>query len=137
MVWLHSAAKPYGTFIFMWVERQRSPSGALRTNKRMKLDKAPQTPLKKVATEKPPKHTSAGCLIARCGNDGFDAFVAIFIQFVELCVDLFFTLQARWLGYFWVAFFTTPLYFECRLDCASRYALYRCPLRTLLNRVMV
>ncbi len=103
------------TFIFMWVEERIEGS----RNKRMKLDKAPNSP-EKVA-RKSLKH-AAWLLIALATGI---TFIGYFYPIRELVVDLF-TLDANGWAYFWVAFFTVATYLNAGW-MREQVCLYMCP----------
>ncbi|SFR48679.1 cytochrome c oxidase accessory protein FixG [Marinobacter daqiaonensis] len=103
------------TFIFMWVEERIEGS----RNKRMKLDKAPNSPEK--MARKSAKH-GAWLLIALATGI---TFVGYFYPIRELLADLF-TLDANGWAYFWVGFFTVATYLNAGW-MREQVCLYMCP----------
>lgn len=103
------------TFIFMWVEERLEGS----RNKRMKLDKAPNSP-EKIA-RKSAKHLVWVMIALATGL----TFVGYFYPIRELIVDLF-TLQANGWAYFWVGFFTVATYLNAGW-MREQVCLYMCP----------
>src|SRR5690554_3638575 len=99
-VWCgYSCPQTVWTFIFMWVE-ERIEGGR---NKRMKLDKSPNS-AEKIA-KKTVKH-AIWLLIALATGI---TFVGYFYPIRELLVDIA-TLHANGWAYFWVVFFTVATY---------------------------
>lgn len=103
------------TFIFMWVE-EKIEGGR---NKRMKLDKAPNSAEK--VMKKGAKH-AAWLLIAFATGL---TFVGYFYPVRELTIDLF-TLNANGWAYFWVGFFTLATYTNAGW-LREQVCLYMCP----------
>lgn len=103
------------TFIFMWLEERIEGS----RNKRMKLDKAPNSP-EKIA-RKSAKHLSWFLVALATGL----TFVGYFYPIRELVVD-FFTLNANGWAYFWVSFFTLATYLNAGW-MREQVCLYMCP----------
>lgn len=103
------------TFIFMWIEEKVEGS----RNKRMKLDKSPNSPAK--IAKKSIKH-SLWLLVALATGL---TFVGYFYPIRELIVDLF-TLNANGWAYFWVAFFTVATYLNAGW-MREQVCLYMCP----------
>ncbi len=103
------------TFIFMWVE-ERIEGGR---NKRMKLDKAPNS-AEKIA-KKSAKHFIWLLIALATGL----TFVGYFYPIRELIADLF-TLQANGWAYFWVGFFTIATYLNAGW-MREQVCLYMCP----------
>lgn len=103
------------TFIFMWIEERIEGS----RNKRMKLDRAPNSPEKML--RKSAKHL-AWLLIALATGM---TFVGYFYPIRELTVD-FFTLNANGWAYFWVGFFTVATYLNAGW-MREQVCLYMCP----------
>jgi len=103
------------TFIFMWVE-ERIEGGR---NKRMKLDKAPNSRSK--VAKKTAKHVIWLLIALATGL----TFVGYFYPIRELVVDLF-TLQANGWAFFWVAFFTIATYLNAGW-MREQVCLYMCP----------
>ena len=103
------------TFIFMWVEERIEGS----RNKRMKLDKAPNSAEKVI--KKALKH-AAWLLIAFATGL---TFVGYFYPVRELTVDLL-TFSANGWAYFWVAFFTGATYLNAGW-MREQVCLYMCP----------
>ena len=103
------------TFIFMWVEERIEGS----RNKRMKLDKAPNSPEK--MARKTAKH-AAWLLIALATGI---TFVGYFYPIRELLADLA-TLHANGWAYFWVGFFTVATYLNAGW-MREQVCLYMCP----------
>ncbi|WP_100639639.1 cytochrome c oxidase accessory protein CcoG [Marinobacter salexigens] len=103
------------TFIFMWVEERIEGS----RNKRMKLDKAPNT--REKMFKKSTKHTIWLLIALLTGL----TFVGYFYPIRELISDLF-TLQANGWAYFWVTFFTAATYINAGW-MREQVCLYMCP----------
>ncbi|MFW5824030.1 MAG: cytochrome c oxidase accessory protein CcoG [Marinobacter sp.] len=103
------------TFIFMWVEERIEGS----RNKRMKLDKSPNSP-EKIA-RKSAKH-AVWLLIALATGL---TFVGYFYPIRELLADIF-TLNANGWAYFWVGFFTVATYLNAGW-MREQVCLYMCP----------
>lgn len=103
------------TFIFMWVEEKVEGS----RNKRMKLDKAPNSGAKIV--KKSLKHAIWLAIAFATGL----TFVGYFYPVRELTIDLF-TLQANGWAYFWVGFFTVATYSNAGW-LREQVCLYMCP----------
>ncbi|MDX1456106.1 MAG: cytochrome c oxidase accessory protein CcoG [Marinobacter sp.] len=103
------------TFIFMWVEERIEGS----RNKRMKLDKAPNSTEKVV--KKSLKHIAWLAIAFATGL----TFVGYFYPIRELTLDLF-TLDANGWAYFWVAFFTAATYMNAGW-MREQVCLYMCP----------
>ncbi|HLT14276.1 MAG TPA: cytochrome c oxidase accessory protein CcoG [Marinobacter sp.] len=103
------------TFIFMWIEEKVEGS----RNKRMKLDKAPNS--REKVTKKTIKHALWLFVALATGV----TFVGYFYPIRELIVDLF-TLQANGWAYFWVAFFTVATYLNAGW-MREQVCLYMCP----------
>jgi len=103
------------TFIFMWIEEKVEGS----RNKRMKLDKAPNSTEK--VTKKTIKHSLWLFVALATGL----TFVGYFYPIRELIVDLF-TLRANGWAYFWVAFFTVATYLNAGW-MREQVCLYMCP----------
>jgi len=103
------------TFIFMWIEEKVEGS----RNKRMKLDKAPNSP------EKIAKKTIKHSLWLLVGLATGLTFVGYFYPIRELIVDLS-TLQANGWAYFWVMFFTVATYLNAGW-LREQVCLYMCP----------
>ncbi|MCK0164602.1 cytochrome c oxidase accessory protein CcoG [Marinobacter sp. S6332] len=103
------------TFIFMWVEERIEGS----RNKRMKLDKAPNS--KEKIFKKSAKHTIWLIIALLTGL----TFVGYFYPIRELIADIF-TLQANGWAYFWVAFFTVATYLNAGW-MREQVCLYMCP----------
>ncbi|MDX1635716.1 MAG: cytochrome c oxidase accessory protein CcoG [Marinobacter sp.] len=103
------------TFIFMWVEERIEGS----RNKRMKLDKAPNSPEK--IRKKTLKHTLWLLIAFATGA----TFVGYFYPIRELLADIF-TLQANGWAYFWVGFFTLATYMNAGW-MREQVCLYMCP----------
>jgi cytochrome c oxidase accessory protein FixG len=103
------------TFIFMWVEERIEGS----RNKRMKLDKAPNSPEK--MARKSAKH-AAWLLIALATGV---TFVGYFYPIRDLLGDLA-TLNANGWAYFWVGFFTVATYLNAGW-MREQVCLYMCP----------
>ncbi|MFP3978172.1 cytochrome c oxidase accessory protein CcoG [Marinobacter sp. KMM 10035] len=103
------------TFIFMWVEERIEGS----RNKRMKLDKAPNSGEKMF--KKSAKHTVWLIIALLTGL----TFVGYFYPIRELISDIF-TLQANGWAYFWVAFFTAATYINAGW-MREQVCLYMCP----------
>ncbi len=103
------------TFIFMWIEEKVEGS----RNKRMKLDKSPNSPAK--IAKKSIKH-SLWLLVALATGL---TFVGYFYPIRELIVDLF-TLNANGWAYFWVAFFSVATYLNAGW-MREQVCLYMCP----------
>lgn len=103
------------TFIFMWIEEKVEGS----RNKRIKLDKAPNSPEK--ILRKSTKHTLWMLVALATGL----TFVGYFYPIRELIADLF-TLQANGWAYFWVAFFTGATYLNAGW-LREQVCLYMCP----------
>lgn len=103
------------TFIFMWVEERIEGS----RNKRIKLDKAPNSPDKVI--RKSAKHI-AWLLIALATGL---TFVGYFYPIRDLLADLA-TLDANGWAYFWVGFFTLATYMNAGW-MREQVCLYMCP----------
>jgi len=103
------------TFIFMWVEERIEGN----RNKRMKLDRSPNSP-EKIA-RKSAKHLVWLLIALATGL----TFVGYFYPIRELIVDLF-TLQANGWAYFWVGFFTVATYLNAGW-LREQVCLYMCP----------
>lgn len=103
------------TFIFMWVEERIEGS----RNKRMKLDKAPNSGEKLV--KKSAKHVAWLFIAFMTGL----TFVGYFYPIRELIADIF-TFQANGWAYFWVAFFTIATYLNAGW-MREQVCLYMCP----------
>ncbi|PCM45501.1 cytochrome c oxidase accessory protein CcoG [Marinobacter sp. ANT_B65] len=103
------------TFIFMWIEERIEGS----RNKRMKLDKAPNS--KEKVVKKALKHTLWLLIALMTGL----TFVGYFYPIRELIVDIF-TFQANGWAYFWVAFFTIATYLNAGW-MREQVCLYMCP----------
>ncbi|GGY84706.1 cytochrome c oxidase accessory protein CcoG [Marinobacter zhanjiangensis] len=103
------------TFIFMWVEERIEGS----RNKRMKLDRAPNSPEK--MARKSAKH-AAWLLIALATGV---TFVGYFYPIRDLLGDLA-TLNANGWAYFWVGFFTVATYLNAGW-MREQVCLYMCP----------
>ncbi|WP_298447666.1 cytochrome c oxidase accessory protein CcoG [uncultured Marinobacter sp.] len=103
------------TFIFMWVEERIEGS----RNKRMKLDKAPNS--REKMFKKSAKHTVWLIIALLTGL----TFVGYFYPIRELVSDIF-TLQANGWAYFWVAFFTAATYINAGW-MREQVCLYMCP----------
>ncbi|GGE60255.1 ferredoxin [Streptosporangium jomthongense] len=103
------------TFIFMWVEERIEGS----RNKRMKLDKAPNS--KEKIFKKSAKHAVWLFIALMTGL----TFVGYFYPIRELIADLF-TFQANGWAYFWVAFFTIATYLNAGW-MREQVCLYMCP----------
>lgn len=103
------------TFIFMWVEERIEGS----RNKRMKLDKAPNSPEK--VFKKSAKHTIWLIISLLTGL----TFIGYFYPIRDLVVDIF-TFQANGWAYFWVAFFTIATYLNAGW-MREQVCLYMCP----------
>lgn len=103
------------TFIFMWVEEKVEGT----RNKRMKLDKAPNSGEKVV--KKSLKHAIWLGIAFATGL----TFVGYFYPVRELAIDLF-TLQANGWAYFWVGFFTVATYSNAGW-LREQVCLYMCP----------
>ncbi|MBK1849953.1 MULTISPECIES: cytochrome c oxidase accessory protein CcoG [unclassified Marinobacter] len=103
------------TFIFMWVEERIEGS----RNKRMKLDKAPNS--KEKIFKKSAKHTIWLIIALLTGL----TFVGYFYPIRELIADIL-TLQANGWAYFWVAFFTVATYLNAGW-MREQVCLYMCP----------
>ncbi|ERP95471.1 (Fe-S)-binding protein [Marinobacter sp. ES-1] len=103
------------TFIFMWIEEKVEGS----RNKRMKLDKAPNS--REKVTKKTIKHALWLFVALATGL----TFVGYFYPIRELIIDLF-TLQANGWAYFWVAFFTIATYLNAGW-MREQVCLYMCP----------
>ncbi|WP_309043238.1 cytochrome c oxidase accessory protein CcoG [Marinobacter sediminicola] len=103
------------TFIFMWVEERIEGS----RNKRMKLDKAPNS--REKMFKKSAKHTVWLIIALLTGL----TFVGYFYPIRELISDIF-TLQANGWAYFWVAFFTAATYINAGW-MREQVCLYMCP----------
>ncbi len=103
------------TFIFMWVEERIEGS----RNKRMKLDKAPNSKEKMI--KKSAKHAIWLFIAFMTGL----TFVGYFYPIRELFADIF-TLQANGWAYFWVAFFTVATYLNAGW-MREQVCLYMCP----------
>lgn len=103
------------TFIFMWVEEKIEGS----RNKRMKLDKAPNSAEKMI--KKGAKH-AVWLLIAFATGL---TFVGYFYPVHDLTIDLF-TLNANGWAYFWVGFFTLATYTNAGW-LREQVCLYMCP----------
>ncbi|MBK1871888.1 MULTISPECIES: cytochrome c oxidase accessory protein CcoG [unclassified Marinobacter] len=103
------------TFIFMWVEERIEGS----RNKRMKLDKAPNS--REKIFKKSAKHTIWLLIALLTGL----TFVGYFYPIRELIADIF-TFQANGWAYFWVAFFTAATYINAGW-MREQVCLYMCP----------
>ncbi|MBL1273951.1 MAG: cytochrome c oxidase accessory protein CcoG [Oceanospirillales bacterium] len=103
------------TFIFMWVEERIEGS----RNKRMKLDKAPNS------TEKIVKKTAKHLIWLVISLLTGLTFIGYFYPIRELTVDIF-TFQANGWAYFWVAFFTIATYLNAGW-MREQVCLYMCP----------
>jgi len=103
------------TFIFMWVEERIEGS----RNKRMKLDKAPNS------TEKVVKKTAKHFIWLVISLLTGLTFIGYFYPIRELTVDIF-TFQANGWAYFWVAFFTIATYLNAGW-MREQVCLYMCP----------
>lgn len=103
------------TFIFMWVEERIEGS----RNKRMKIDKAPNSPAK--IARKSAKHLV--WLIIALGTGV--TFVGYFYPIRELIPDLA-TVQANGWAFFWVGFFTLATYLNAGW-MREQVCLYMCP----------
>lgn len=103
------------TFIFMWVEERIEGS----RNKRMKLDKAPNS--KEKIIKKAAKHVIWLLIALATGL----TFVGYFYPIRELIVDLT-VLDANGWAYFWVAFFTVATYLNAGW-LREQVCLYMCP----------
>ena len=103
------------TFIFMWVEERIEGS----RNKRMKMDKLPNSPEK--ILRKSAKHL-AWLLIALATGL---TFVGYFYPVRELIADIF-TFQANGWAFFWVGFFTVATYLNAGW-MREQVCLYMCP----------
>ncbi|WP_417544316.1 cytochrome c oxidase accessory protein CcoG [Marinobacter sp.] len=103
------------TFIFMWVEERIEGS----RNKRMKLDKAPNS------TEKIVKKTTKHLIWLIISLLTGLTFIGYFYPIRELTVDIF-TFQANGWAYFWVAFFTIATYLNAGW-MREQVCLYMCP----------
>ncbi|MDX1756567.1 MAG: cytochrome c oxidase accessory protein CcoG [Marinobacter sp.] len=103
------------TFIFMWVEERIEGS----RNKRMKLDKALNSPEKVI--KKSLKHAAWLAIALATGL----TFVGYFYPIRELAVDLV-TFDANGWAYFWVAFFTVATYMNAGW-MREQVCLYMCP----------
>lgn len=103
------------TFIFMWVEERIEGS----RNKRMKLDKAPNSTEKIV--KKSAKHAIWLIISLLTGL----TFIGYFYPIRELIIDIF-TFQANGWAYFWVAFFTVATYLNAGW-MREQVCLYMCP----------
>ncbi|WP_144776497.1 cytochrome c oxidase accessory protein CcoG [Marinobacter maritimus] len=103
------------TFIFMWVEERIEGS----RNKRMKLDKAPNS------TEKIVKKTAKHLIWLVISLLTGLTFIGYFYPIRELTVDIF-TVQANGWAYFWVAFFTIATYLNAGW-MREQVCLYMCP----------
>ncbi|WP_417514099.1 cytochrome c oxidase accessory protein CcoG [Marinobacter sp.] len=103
------------TFIFMWVEERIEGS----RNKRMKLDKAPNSREKLV--KKSAKHAIWLFIALMTGL----TFVGYFYPIRELIADIF-TFEANGWAYFWVAFFTVATYLNAGW-MREQVCLYMCP----------
>ncbi|SDW56120.1 cytochrome c oxidase accessory protein CcoG [Marinobacter mobilis] len=103
------------TFIFMWVEERIEGS----RNKRMKLDKSPNSPQK--LFKKSLKHAVWLFIALATGL----TFVGYFYPIRELIVDLF-TFNANGWAYFWVMFFTVATYLNAGW-MREQVCLYMCP----------
>ncbi|MBU2875393.1 cytochrome c oxidase accessory protein CcoG [Marinobacter salexigens] len=103
------------TFIFMWVEERIEGS----RNKRMKLDKAPNS--KEKLIKKSAKHAIWLVIALMTGL----TFVGYFYPIRELIADIF-TFEANGWAYFWVAFFTLATYLNAGW-MREQVCLYMCP----------
>ncbi len=103
------------TFIFIWVEHRIEGS----RNKRMKLDKAPNSPEKVI--RKTTKHVVWLLIALATGL----TFVGYFYPIRELIADIF-TLSANGWAYFWVGFFTLATYMNAGW-MREQVCLYMCP----------
>lgn len=103
------------TFIFMWVEERIEGS----RNKRMKLDKTPNSTEKMV--KKTTKHLIWLIISLLTGL----TFIGYFYPIRELITDIF-TFQANGWAYFWVAFFTIATYLNAGW-MREQVCLYMCP----------
>jgi cytochrome c oxidase accessory protein FixG len=103
------------TFIFMWVEERIEGS----RNKRMKLDKAPNSTEKMV--KKSAKHAIWLVISLLTGL----TFIGYFYPIRELIIDIF-TFQANGWAYFWVGFFTIATYLNAGW-MREQVCLYMCP----------
>jgi cytochrome c oxidase accessory protein FixG len=103
------------TFIFMWVEERIEGS----RNKRMKLDKAPNS--KEKLIKKSAKHAIWLVIALLTGL----TFVGYFYPIRELIADIL-TFEANGWAYFWVAFFTVATYLNAGW-MREQVCLYMCP----------
>ncbi|MDO6440601.1 MULTISPECIES: cytochrome c oxidase accessory protein CcoG [unclassified Marinobacter] len=103
------------TFIFMWVEERIEGS----RNKRMKLDKAPNS--KEKLIKKSAKHAIWLVIALMTGL----TFVGYFYPIRELIADIF-TFEANGWAYFWVTFFTVATYLNAGW-MREQVCLYMCP----------
>lgn len=103
------------TFIFMWVEERIEGN----RNKRMKMDKAPNSTEK--VLKKSAKHIIWLIISLLTGL----TFIGYFYPIRELVTDIF-TFQANGWAYFWVAFFTVATYLNAGW-MREQVCLYMCP----------
>ena len=103
------------TFVFMWIEEKVEGS----RNKRMKLDKSPNT--REKITKKGIKHALWLFVALATGL----TFVGYFYPIRELIGDIA-TLDANGWAYFWVGFFTVATYLNAGW-MREQVCLYMCP----------
>jgi cytochrome c oxidase accessory protein FixG len=103
------------TFVFMWIEEKVEGS----RNKRMKLDKSPNT--REKITKKGIKHALWLLVALATGL----TFVGYFYPIRELIGDIA-TLDANGWAYFWVGFFTVATYLNAGW-MREQVCLYMCP----------